>query len=117
MHQHNPEIENHLDALAEICCDSLSGEKGVDDDRVKRVIESLVMSGYGRDHSEISLQSEIESRVKDQCRDGAMHRGGALSAITKKMSEQLRETIRWQTRQPEDDAPPKAANISSATDA
>lgn len=112
----NPQIEEQLSKLADIICQSLNGEQAAVPDESEALLKSLLMSGYARKEG-TSLQSDIESRVKDKCRDPAMHRGGALSGITKQLQEKFNDLVRWESKQPEEREKPKAANISSATDA
>lgn len=112
----HPPIDEHLNKLADIVCQSLQGERAASGAETEALLKSLLMSGYAS-HRSTSLQAEVEARVKDQCREPAMHRGGALSAITKQMQEQFSELTRWESKQPKKRDGPKAANISSATDA
>jgi hypothetical protein len=74
------------------------------------------MSGYAKIEG-ANLQVDIENRVKDKCREPAMHRGGALSSITGQLQTKFDDLKRWESRQPDDSNPAKAANISSATQA
>ncbi len=115
-HESNPEIEESLDALAKICCDTLRGDDAELEPRSKPLLKTLLMSGYvrktGRD-----VRADIEARVKASCAEPAMHRGAALSSITGQMQKTLDDLLRWESEQPRQSTPPKAANISSATDA
>ncbi|WP_144057734.1 hypothetical protein [Novipirellula maiorica] len=112
----NPEIEAHLNEIAKICCRSLAGESDAEMDRIENLLKSLLMSGYvGKKHR--SFQVDLETRVKDQCRDCAMHRGGALSSMSEKLAKKFADLTRWESRTPSDASPAKPANISSATDA
>lgn len=109
----NPQIEENLNRLTELCCDILEGKRSVEDDATP-VLRALLMSGHARSESQ-SLQAEIEARVKESCRDDALHRGGELTAITSKLQKQFEDLIRWESRQPDEHLDPKAANISAAT--
>ncbi len=112
----NPEIEADLNELAKICCRSLAGESDAGMDRADNLLKSLLMSGYAGKKNR-SFQVDLENRVKEQCRDCAMHRGGALSSMSEKLAKKFADLARWESRTPSDASPPKAANISSATDA
>ncbi|TWT54894.1 hypothetical protein Pla22_25480 [Rubripirellula amarantea] len=116
MDETNPEIESTLNELAKLVCESLKGENQDLIERRDGLLKSLLMSGYVWKSNE-GLMTNVENRVKDQCGEQAMHRGGALSSITGKLATKFRELAQWESRTPNDDNPPKAANISSATDA
>jgi hypothetical protein len=117
----NPEIEAALDELALLVCKSFmpnqaSESNGSLDERKEGLLRTLVVSGYGRKDRR-SLVTDIESRVKLQCLERAMHRGGALSSISSGLKRDLEEMIRQEAHQPTSSDPPKATNISSATNA
>lgn len=116
MNKTNPEIEEQLDKLADICCELLGGEQTASIDETDALLKSLLMSGFARSGG-APLQVEIESRVKSKCREPAMHRGGELSSITGQLQKKFNDLVRWESRQPDDRTEPKTANISSATDA
>ncbi|QDT02064.1 hypothetical protein K227x_04350 [Rubripirellula lacrimiformis] len=112
----NPQVEEQLNKLAEIICESLNGKEAVVNDESEALLKSLLMSGYARQEG-VSLQVDLEARVKDACREPTMNRGGELSAITGKLLQKFNDLKRWESRQPDDQDKPKAANISAATDA
>ena len=112
----NPEIEAALDELAKLTCELLLGESTELGSRSEGLIRSLLMSGF-RWKNKQTLMVEVENRVKAQCGQHAMHRGGALSSLTIKLGEQLETIGRAETKQPQSYPPAKGANISSATDA
>lgn len=118
----NPQIETTLDELAGLICRSLQGSDSDLDRRRDPLLKTLVMSGYIA-QADQNLMQEIENRVKDQCREPAMHRGGTLSSMTRELGNRLEEIVRWESKTPTeskspgDQSPPKAANLSSATDA
>lgn len=118
----NPQIEQTLDELADLVCRSLQGKENDLVGRRDPLLKTLVMSGYVWKADETMMQ-QIEHRVKDQCREPAMHRGGALSSITSELQTRFDEIARWESstpaksKPPADQSPPKAANISAATDA
>ena len=116
MSDFNPEMEAHLNELATICCERLEGGRDHAGGRSALLLKSLLMSGYVRRESG-SFQAELERRVKDRCFECAMHRGAALESLSGELSAKLRELARWESTSPSDNSPPKAANISSATDA
>lgn len=111
----NPEIEATLNELAKLTCESLLGESTELGDRSEPLLRSLLMSGF-RWKSKHSLMVEVERRVKAQCGQQAMHRGGALSSLTIKLGKQFDTLARAETKQPEGYPPAKGANISSSTD-
>ncbi len=112
MNQPNTEIKQQLSALADLCCQTLDGDHDQLDERAEPLLKSLLMSGYTRLEG-ASLRSDIETQVKDRCRDDSMHRGGALSAITDQLQQKFDDLARWESSQPDQADPPKAANISS----
>lgn len=112
----NPQIEQALDELAALVCQSLESDGEMLVERQDGLLKTLIMSGHTW-KSERSIVEEIERRVKDHCGDQAMHRGGALTALTSKLGTKLRSMERWESKSPSDDHASKPANISSATDA
>ncbi|MCC9599211.1 hypothetical protein LOC67_01465 [Stieleria sp. JC731] len=113
----NPEIEAQLDSLASHCCEVMRGEASLSDDRCDQLMRSLIMSGY-QSKSGRSIQADLDAKVKDQCGEHAMHRGGELSSITAKLESKFAEMTRWESKNPSDDQQQaKPANVSSATDA
>ncbi len=115
----NPEIKEQLDKLATICCAHLEGDNTAptfEGPSTMALLKSLLMSGYAR-HEGTTLRVDIETRVQDKCREPAMHRGGALSSLTEQLQSQFDELKRWESKLPTETTKPKAANISSATDA
>ncbi len=116
MKETNPEIEEQLDALAELCCETLKGDDSGLALRADALMKSLLMSGYVRKTGP-NITAELESRVKRRCPEPAMHRGGALSGVTQKLQQKFDKLVQWESERPEVQSPPKAANISSATDA
>ncbi len=116
MAETNPEIEEQLEALAELCCQTLNGDDSGLEKRDDALLKSLLMSGYVRKVGK-DITAEMESRVKKRCPEPGMHRGGALSGITQKLQQKLDKLVRWESEAPQESTPPKAANISSATDA
>ncbi len=111
----NPQIEKILDELAEVCCEALNGKGSTANSRSEALLKSLLMSGYvrmaGRD-----LRAPIEARVKNTCREPAMHRTAELSGLTQQLQEEFDKLARWESDRPEGSPPAKSANISSSTD-
>lgn len=118
----NPQIEQTLDELADLICRSLQGQENDLVGRRDSLLKTLVMSGFVWKADQTVMQ-QVEHRVKDRCREPAMHRGGALSSMTSELETQFAEIARWESNTPDEakssaeESPPKAANISSATDA
>ncbi|WDQ17276.1 hypothetical protein [Rhodopirellula sp. P2] len=112
----NPQMERALDELATLVCESLEGDGEQLVERQDGLLKTLVMSGHSW-KSERTAMEEVERRVKEQCRECAMHRGGALAALTSKLGTKLQSLTRWESNSPAEDTAAKAANISSATDA
>ncbi len=110
----NSQCESQINALADLCCETLQGNQSNLDERKDKLIKSLVMSGYAR-HEGLSLQAELESRVKEKCSDPAIHRGSELAGVTNHLQEIFDEVVRFETKLPEKKSKPQAANISSAT--
>ncbi len=97
----NPQIDEQLDKLAELCCESLEGKQPNASDESEALLKVMLMSGYARMEGS-ALQQEIEARVE-------------LSAMTAELSKKFNELKRWESKQPEDRDKAKAANFSSAT--
>ena len=118
----NPQIEATLDELANLICQSLQGKEEDFVGRRDPLLKTLVMSGFAGKEGQ-SIVQQVENRVKDRCGDPAMHRGGALSSMTSELGAKFEEISRWESKTPKEskspgqESPPKAANISAATDA
>jgi hypothetical protein len=112
----NPQIDAHLNTLADLCCKTLEGDASELEARRDELLKSLLMSGYVRKSGK-DLRADLEKRVKDRCREPSMHRGGALTGLSDRLQKRFEEVIRWHSEQPEGKSSAKAANISSATDA
>jgi hypothetical protein len=121
-HTSNPELESQLDALADLCCDALQGETSLLIGRGEALLKSILMSGYVRKEGR-TLAVEIETRVKDRCRDASFHRGGELASMAKHLQDRFDDLILWHARRPEEEkypreqSPPKAADYSASSDA
>lgn len=111
----NPEIEKHLDTLADWCCESMKGHQTQISGHCRSVLKSLLMSGYAR-QSGRRLQAEVEKRARAKCAEPAMHRGGELSGLTGQLQEVFNELAKWESDQPKTGSPPKSANYSSVHD-
>ncbi len=112
----NPELESQVDALAKLCCSALARQLVDIDTASHSLIEALVKGGYAR-LSNINLQSRLETRVLDQCRETAIHRRGEIAGITGVMQAKFDKLVLWETQTPRSPSGTKAANISAATDA
>lgn len=112
----NQEIEAQLQALTEMCCESMEGDQALDVDRMDQLTKALLMSGYSHQPSQ-PLSAELEGRVREQCREPAIHRGAEIKGLTEKVEGSFQKHVRWESRQPKASGKSKAANISSATDA
>ncbi len=112
----NLELEKQLDALADICCDKLSGDTSDTTARRDAILKALLMSGYARKGGH-QLGADIEKRVKQKCREPVMHRGGELAGLLHQIQHSYEKLVRWESESPKDKQPAKGANISSATDA
>jgi hypothetical protein len=112
----NPENEKQLNDLAELCKAELEGDSELASERTDALLKSLLMSGFTRNSPTI-LQIELEKRIKKICPQIAQHRGAAITGVTGRMQSKFNELKQWESSAPQTDSPPKAANISSATDA
>ncbi|HBN75866.1 MAG TPA: hypothetical protein DD473_08620 [Planctomycetaceae bacterium] len=110
----NSQCESQINALVDLCCETLQGDQSNLDQRKDKLIKSLVMSGYTR-HEGPSLQAELQSRIKEKCPDPAIHRGSELAGVTNHLQEIYEEVVRFETKLPHGRSKPRAANISSAT--
>ena len=115
MNKMNPEIEEQLDKLADICCEALDGQASIINEESEALLKSLVMCGFVR-NAKTSLQAEVENRVKQKCIEPSMHRGGELTAMTQKLQDRLKKIAKWDSKSPSEFTPSKPANISSASD-
>ncbi len=116
MNETNPQIEEQLNKLAEIVCQSLDGNQDVISGESEALLKALLMCGYARKEGS-SFQTDVETHVRDKCLEPAMNRGGAISGITRQLQEKFDKLVRWESRQPDAKSEPKAANFSSSTDA
>ena len=112
----NPQIEAALEQLATSVCEALQGDSDDFRQRHEGLLKTLLMSGYQWKNKQ-TLMTDVEKRVKMQCGQIAMHRGGELSSMTIKLGERFQTLAREQSKAPRAKSSPKAANISSATDA
>ena len=118
----NPQIEKTLDELAELICQSLKGEESELLERRDQLLKTLVMSGFVW-KADRTVMQQVEERVKDLCVEPAMHRGGAISSATSDLQKRFEEIASFESntpanaKSPADEAPPQAANISSAREA
>lgn len=111
----NPELENQVDALADLCCQALNRQVDDVSERARPLIQSLVQNGYNR-ISDVNLQVRLEKLVVEKCRETAIHRRDELTGITGQMQTAFKELATWKTSAPNADSGGKSANISSATD-
>ncbi|MEO9593093.1 hypothetical protein [Rhodopirellula bahusiensis] len=112
----NPQTDQALNELAMLICQALENDGEMLVERQDGLLKTLVMSGHTW-KSERTVMEEVERRVKDQCGESAMHRGGALTSLTSQMGVKLQSLARWESKSPSEGTPSKPANISSATDA
>lgn len=85
----NPELEAQLSELTEISCECLKGE-AYPEDRVQALAEAMVRSGGCR-KLDLPLGEVLKSRMKETCRDDAMHRGAEITAITDRIQDDFRQ--------------------------
>jgi hypothetical protein len=116
MTNYNPEVERQLNALADLCCQALEGESESLADRSEPLLRALLLSGFTRS-AEAPLQVEVEKRIRDRCREPAIHRGGAISGLTRQLQSSFDELARWESKSPSETNPPQAANVGSAATA
>ncbi|QDT09277.1 hypothetical protein [Planctomycetes bacterium K23_9] len=114
MNNTNPEIEEQLSKLTDICCKALDSQTPDITAETEAVLRALVMSGFARMEG-APLQVQIENRVNSRCESSAMNRGGALTSITGQLQSKFDNLVRWESQQPDSQTQSKAANISSAT--
>jgi len=116
MNETNPQIEQQLDALTQLCCESVNGDNSALIERSDALLKSLLMSGYDRKAGHI-LAVDLEARIRNRCPGATGHRGAELSGITLNLQEEFDKLVQWESNKPQDTVPSKTANISSATDA
>ncbi len=116
MSVNNPEVERHLQVLTDMCQETLNGDETGVDERAEPILKSLLMSGYAR-NADTTLQAELESRVKAQSSASAEPHSEALVAVAGLIQAKFDKLRPWQSNQPEQNVPPKAAKISAATGA
>ncbi|MCA9134748.1 MAG: hypothetical protein KDA45_16385 [Planctomycetales bacterium] len=112
----NPELESQVDALAELCCNILQGQENDSSGQAQPLLQALVHGGYAR-LSDVNLQTRLESRAVEKCREKAIHRRGELAAIAGQMQQEFEALVKWKTQTPRPPEGTQPANISSATDA
>ena len=95
----NPQIEKTLDELAELICQSLKGEQSELLERRDQLLKTLVMSGFVW-KADRTVMQQVEERVKDLCREPAMHRGGAISSATSDLQKRFEEIASFESNTP-----------------
>lgn len=115
MSETTPEIEGILDALADLCCESMGGEGEGLTVRSRPLLEALVRNGYSR-KTHPPLQNELENRVLEKCLEPTIHRRGELAGVTRQVQHDFNDLVRWNTKNPQEESGTRPANISSATD-
>ena len=115
-----PEVAKILDALADLCLETLTSEERRADDRsfetqVEPLVQALKSNGYSR-HQEMPLQAKLENLALEKSQEAGMHRRAELTAIAGKVQRMFDEVVRWDSTRPEDHSGTRPANISSATD-
>lgn len=113
MSEMNPQIEEQLNKLADCVCQSLEGERPAFSDETAELLKALLSSGYAR-QDDTSLQTELEARVKDKCREPALHRGAEISSITEKLKHKFDDLVRWESKQPHRQDHREATHVGSA---
>ncbi len=97
----NPEIEATLNELTELCCDALSSDSVLDTDRVKSLTSNLSTNGWQRHSSESApLSTILKNRIKDRCREPAMHRGAVIDGLVKTVQSAYESASRMQASSP-----------------
>lgn len=101
-----PEIEAILADLTELCCTALSADGELDQSRVNELVESLSTNGWKR-HSEGEppLATVLKDRIKQQCKEPAMHRGAAIDGIIAKVQDAYEDASRMETSSPSEKTP------------
>lgn len=99
--QTTPQIEAILDELTELCCDSLDSNTVSDADRLDQLVLNLSTNGWER-HNEGSppLSVLLKERMKDRCREPAMHRGGELDGIVSKVQKAYDNAAQFRSSAP-----------------
>ncbi len=112
----NPQVERHLQVLADMCQEAMDGDRTGVDARVEPILKSLIMSGYAR-NADTTLQAELESRVKACSGESAQAHSEELVAVAGQIQAKFDKLKLWNSSQPEQNVPPKVAKISAATSA
>ena len=115
MNELNEALQRQVEALGELCCQSLKRDAAALDERATPLIEALVQNGYER-ISDISLQARLEAIVLNCCPEKAIHRRDEMIGIIRNWQAKFTQLARWDTSSPRGLDRPKAANISSARD-
>ncbi len=118
MNKTNPQIEQQLDALAQLCCDTLNGDNSGLADRSDALLKSLLMSGYNRKTGP-NLSVELESRIKNSCAEVVMSRGAELVGVVRTLQQKFDQVAQWESKSPQngpDEILVKDANFHPATD-
>lgn len=112
----NVEIEAQLDALTDLCCDAVEGDRPMDEGRVEKLVRALLMSGFEQRGGK-PLSARLEERVRERCGGRVVRHAAAIEGITQKVQHAYDHQVRWHSQQPGQGNQTKPANISSATDA
>lgn len=100
-----PQIDAILDDLTTLCCQALTAGDILDQQRVDELVESLSQNGWKR-HSENypPLATVLEQRVRERCREPAMHRGAEVESLTQKVQRAYDNHSRYQASSPASDS-------------
>jgi len=96
-----PQIEAILDKLAGHCCAVISQEETYDADQVQKLVKSLSVNGWQRHADSTSpLSVTLKKRIKDRCREPAMHRGGSIDGTVEKVQAAYNDAARYDASAP-----------------
>jgi len=113
MSDSTPQIEAILDELTAVCCEALEADKTLDEQRVARLVDSLSKNGWKR-HSRDAppLATVLENRVRERCREPAIHRGASVESVTQKVQRAYNNQSRYEASSPSEEDSHSSQNAS-----
>jgi hypothetical protein len=105
---YTPEIEAILADLTDLCCTALRPDSELEQSRVDELAKSLSANGWKRHSKDTGPLSDVlKARIKDRCKEPAMHRGAAIDGLVATVQHAYENASRMEASGP-DNKPPQA---------
>lgn len=101
-----PELTAIIDDLAKICGAAMEDGEVLDQDEMERLVESLATNGWERHSQDLPpISTVIETRTREIAKEPAIHRGGELEALCRRIQESYNKVSRYRSSTPESSKP------------